>query len=79
VTHGEFEDAKRRAFQIFDDWVQVTGIVPVGSSYYYEMQDVIEDAVHCGAQSASGDFKRLEAEEEFKSIPGWRESPKSSG
>ena len=50
------------------------GALEPGSSYWYEMQAVIEDAVHCGAQAATGDFKRLENEEGpiagFKAKPG---------
>ena len=60
---GELDSAKRRALNLFDAWNQVTGFVPPGSGYYSEMQSIIEDAVHCGAQAATGDFRRLEGEE----------------
>lgn len=63
MTKGELESAIRRALNIFDAWVEVTGIVTKHSSYYYEMQGCIEDAVHCGAQQATGDFKKLDSEE----------------
>lgn len=60
---GELETAKRRALNLFDAWVNVTGFVVPHTSYYYELQGLIEDAVHCGAQAATGDMTRLESEE----------------
>lgn len=63
MNRGELESAIRRALNLFDAWNQVTGFVPPGSGYYAEMQKCIEDAVHCGAQAATGDFRRLEGEE----------------
>lgn len=62
ITFGEFDNAVRRALNIFDDWVEVTGFVSKGTSYYYELQSLIEDAVHCGAQAKTGDYKKLESE-----------------
>lgn len=70
MTQGELDNAIRRALNIFDAWVQCTGVVPVGSTYYYEMQSCIEDAVHCGAQAVTKDFKRLESEEGIDPIVG---------
>lgn len=63
MNDGQLSDAKRRALNIFDNWNQVTGAIPHGCSTYYEMQSILEDAVHCGAQAATGDFKRLDGEE----------------
>lgn len=63
MTEGELDFAIRRALNIFDAWNDVTGVIKKFSSYYYELQGVIEDAVHCGAQQATGDFKELESEE----------------
>jgi len=63
MTRGELDNAVRRALNIFDQWNNVTGVFDRGDTYYYEVQAVIEDAVHCGAQGATGDFKRLEGEE----------------
>jgi hypothetical protein len=63
MTAGQLQDAKRRALNLFDTWNQVTGFVQPASSYYYEIQGCIEDAVECGAQAATGDYKRLESEE----------------
>ena len=60
---GELESAKRRALNLFDAWNQVTGQFEPGSTYYAEIQGCIEDAVECGAQAATGDFRRLEGEE----------------
>lgn len=62
TTVGELESAKRRALNIFDAWNDITGFVPKHTSYYYELQSVIEDAVHCGAQAAAGVHVELESE-----------------
>lgn len=69
MTNGEMEDAKRRALNLFDNWNDVAGGVHKGSSLYYELQSVIEDAVHCGAQAATRDFRPLESEEEIEAAP----------
>lgn len=61
ATKGEIEFAKRRALNIFDKWNEVTGFVAPFTSYYYELQGLIEDAVHCGAQVAIGVHEPLEA------------------
>jgi hypothetical protein len=63
VTRGELADAERRALNILGNWLEVTGAVARGSSWYYELQGVVRDAVHCGAQAATGDYKKLECEE----------------
>lgn len=63
MTQGELENAKRRAVNLFDAWNQVTGFVDPGSTYWFEIAGCIEDAVDCGAQAATGDFRRLENEE----------------
>ena len=44
MTRGELQNAKRRALNIFDDWVAVTGVVGMNTGYYYEIQSLIEDA-----------------------------------
>ena len=62
-TRGEIDFAVRRAHNIFDNWNDVTGKFEKFSGYYYEMQSVIKDAVHCGFQRALGDHKTLESEE----------------
>lgn len=54
MNAGEVANAVRRALNVFDDWNDVAGFVPLNSSWYYEMQGVIEDAVHCGIQAALG-------------------------
>lgn len=64
TTKGELEFATRRALNIFDRWNDVTGFVPKFTGYYYELQGVIEDAVHCGAQVGAGVFETLESEKE---------------
>jgi hypothetical protein len=68
MTKGELESATRRAYNRLDVWLDCTGFITPGTSYYYELQSLIEDAVHCGAQAATGDYKRLEDEE--GPIPG---------
>jgi hypothetical protein len=62
MTKGEMNDAARRALNILDKWIDVTGVMPRGTSYYYELQGVIEDAVHCGAQAALKVHEPLESE-----------------
>lgn len=64
LSVGEMEYAKRRALNIFDKWNDITGFVPKFTSYYYEIQSVIEDAVDCGAQVALGINEKLECEED---------------
>jgi hypothetical protein len=54
VTRGEIESAERRALNLFDQWVEVTGVVDRHTTYYYELQAVIRDAVHCGIQQTLG-------------------------
>jgi hypothetical protein len=66
VTIGKMQDAIRRALNIFDKWNDITGCFQKDTGYYYEMQGVIEDAVHCGAQAACDVYKKLESEEELK-------------
>lgn len=56
--------AKRRALAIFHNWNNVTGLIPAGSSYLWEIEACIEDAVECGAQAACGVFENLEGEPE---------------
>ena len=63
MIKGELDNAIRRALNLFDKWNDVTGCFVKNSGYYYEMQAVIEDAVHCGAQQACGDIQKLEGEE----------------
>lgn len=64
ITRGEINFATRRALNIFDKWNDVTGVIPKFTGYYYEIQAVIEDAVHCGAQQALGVKETLESERE---------------
>ena len=63
MTRGELQAAIRRAHNLFDAWNSVTGVFTPHSGYYAEILACIEDAVHCGAQAATGDYKRLENEE----------------
>lgn len=52
MTKGELEFAIWQAFNVLDAWNNVTGCFPKGTSYYYEMQSVVEDAVKIGAKIA---------------------------
>lgn len=64
ISAGELADAKRRALNAFDKWNDVTGQFTRGTSYYYEAQGCIEDAVHIGAQAALGVYKQLDSEKD---------------
>jgi len=61
MTIGDLENAKRRALNILDQWLDVTGVIDKRSSWYWELQGVVEDAVHCGAQAATGIHEPLES------------------
>jgi hypothetical protein len=61
-SRGEVDYAVRRALNKFDEWNDVTGLVPKFSGYYYEIQAVIVDAVHCGFQRALDDEQPLPSE-----------------
>jgi len=52
MKKGEVKKAERIALNIFDKWNNVTGFLQEDSGYYYELQSIIEDAVHVGIQSA---------------------------
>ena len=62
MKKGQLDSAIRRALNLFDKWNDVTGFVPKHTGYYYELQSVIEDAVHCGAQEATGVHEELKSE-----------------
>lgn len=49
---GEVDYAVRRALNKLDEWNDVAGVFAKHTGYYYEIQGVIEDAVHCGFQRA---------------------------
>lgn len=52
MTKGEVDYAIRQALNNFDKWNDVTGCFNKGTSYYYEVQAVIEDSVRIGAKIA---------------------------
>lgn len=62
ITIGKLKNAQRRALNIFDKWNNVTGYFQKDSGYYYEIQSVIEDAVHCGTQAACNVAEPLSSE-----------------
>lgn len=49
---GQVEKAERLAMNEFDKWNEVTGYFQEHTSYYYEMQAILKDAVHIGIQMA---------------------------
>ena len=62
MTKGQLDNATRRALNLFDAWNNITGFVPVHTGYYYEIQSLIEDAVRCGVQGATGVYQLLDGE-----------------
>jgi len=52
MTAGELAYAIRQALNVFDNWNDTTGAIPKGTSWYYECQSCIEDAVKIGAKIA---------------------------
>jgi hypothetical protein len=64
VKKGQVDNAVRRALNIFDKWNDVTGALVKHSSWYYEAQACIEDAVHCGIQEALQEFKEIDGEKD---------------
>ena len=47
-TDRDLEDRKVAALELFDQWNDVTGAVSKGSSWFWELKSVIEDAVEIG-------------------------------
>lgn len=62
MTRGELHNAQRRALNILDSWLEVTGVVEMNTGYYYELQAVVNDAVECGVQAALGVRVELDSE-----------------
>jgi hypothetical protein len=59
MTQGKIDYAVRQALNELDKWNDITGAIQKHSSWYYELQSVIEDAVHIGIQvSIDGEIKR---------------------
>lgn len=52
MKKGEVQEAERLALNELDKWIDFTGAIGKHTGYYYEMQSVIEDAVHIGIQMA---------------------------
>jgi hypothetical protein len=57
LTKGEVNFAIRQALNNFDEWIDCTGALPKGTSWYYEAQGCIEDAVKIGAKIACEGMK----------------------
>jgi len=52
MKKGLVDEAERIALNELDKWNDVTGFVQKHTGYYYEIQGVVEDAVHIGIQMA---------------------------
>lgn len=52
MKKGEVAEAERLALNELDKWNDITGFVQKHTGYYYELQGIIEDAVHIGIQMA---------------------------
>lgn len=49
---GKVRNAEREGLNALDRWNDVTGAIEKNSSWYYELQSVVEDCVHIGIQMA---------------------------
>lgn len=52
MNKGQVEKAERLALNEFDKWNDVTGVFGQDTGYYYEITELIKDAVHVGIQMA---------------------------
>ena len=52
MTKGKVEYAERKAMENFDKWNECTWFVTEHTSYYYEIEANIKDAVHIWIQMA---------------------------
>ena len=52
MTKGKLDYALRQAFNNFDRWNDATGVFEKHTTYYYECQACIEDAVKIGIMTA---------------------------
>lgn len=64
MNAGQMLRAKRRALNILDEWIKVTGVVNEHSGYHSELEAIVEDAVECGAQMALGVHEPLDSEKD---------------
>lgn len=62
MTKGEVDRAKRRALNILDEWLEVTGAIQLHSGWHSELEGVVEDAVEVGVQAALGVKESLDSE-----------------
>lgn len=59
---ANLSEAEKRAYRILWDWLEVTGVIPKGTSSEAEVESVVKDAVSCGWQAAKGHCVPLRAE-----------------
>lgn len=64
VNVGQMDRAKRRALNILDEWIRITGVVREHSGYHSELEGIVEDAVEIGIQMAVGVHEPLDSEGE---------------
>lgn len=50
MKRGLVQEAERIAFNELDKWNDITGFIDKHTGYYYEIQGLIQDAVHIGIQ-----------------------------
>lgn len=50
MERGLVQEAERIAFNQLDKWNDITGFIDKHTGYYYEIQGLIQDAVHIGIQ-----------------------------
>jgi len=48
LTMKDLADRRAAARELLDEWLEVTGAISEGGSWYYELCSIIEDAVEIG-------------------------------
>jgi hypothetical protein len=68
MKKGERSFAIRKALTLFDEWNKITGVFDEYTSYYSEIEGLIEDAVKIGSKVAlygiNADLKNLDKSDE---------------
>lgn len=63
---GVVKEAERIALNQLDKWNDITGFVAKHTGYYYEIQGLMEDAVHIGIQMALNGKVEFDEEDNIK-------------
>lgn len=53
-----FRKGRAKAHKVLEDWLKVTGIIPDGTSYQFEIESVVEDAYLWGYAAGKLDGKK---------------------